>query len=100
MTASLTSGISSICVGSIFICSPSTSTSHFNSSNNIARASTSEISGTPNISTGPSDNTAAGINATVAFFAPLILTVPFNLYPPSIAITSDIDFFPFSLINI
>ena len=35
-----------------------------------------------------SDNTIEGISATVAFFAPEIVTVPLSLCPPSIAITS------------
>ena len=74
--------------GLTFKVSSSSSTSQFNPFNNTINASTSEISGTPIISTGSSANTMAGIKATVAFFAPLIRTVPFNLCPPSMAITS------------
>ena len=70
----------------------SLSTTQFNSSNNVVNASTSEISGTLYISTGSSERTIEGINATVAFFAPEIVTVPLSLCPPSIAITSSAIF--------
>ena len=48
----------------------------------------SEIFGTLFIITGSSERIAAGISATALFFAPLIFTVPFNLFPPLIIIFS------------
>ena len=45
-------------------------------------AATSWMSGTPSNTTGSSAIIAAGIKATVLFFAPLMVTSPFNGLPP------------------
>ena len=58
--------------------SRASTTATFSSSNKVDNDSTSAISGTPQIVTGPLARMEAGIKATVAFFAPLILTSPFS----------------------
>ena len=48
------------------------------------RMCTSEISGTFSILQGPLTSRVAGMMATAAFFAPLMVTVPTRGRPPSI----------------